>query len=154
MLTFLPPSSLCALMATGRSGCAAARLRAVWFDLVTRCAPFGPDELQVLHQARLTHDWLGFFKLVHFACRVKATVRNIKDLANTQLRLLKQEADEFAHRNDDYIWIDKDSWHMRPLPIRDCRFGFGDHEWNGEGNLCARCGLRTPICSKGEHKLL
>ena len=64
MLSFLMPASLCALMATGRSGCAAGRLRSVWFGIALHCAPFRPRELRVLHDARLTHDWLGFYKVL------------------------------------------------------------------------------------------
>ena len=63
MLSFLMPASLCTLMVTGRSGCAAARLRSVWFGLALHCAKFGPKELRVLHDVRLTHDWLGFYKV-------------------------------------------------------------------------------------------
>ena len=64
MLSFLTPASLCALMATGRSGCGAGRLRSVWFGIALHCAPFRPQELYVLRKARLTHDWLGFYKVL------------------------------------------------------------------------------------------
>ena len=105
MMTFLPPSSLCAVMATGRTGCAAARLREVWFGLVLRSAPFGSRELQVLRDARFTHDWMGFFKVVHLACRIKATSNKIAGLNNTQLQLLHQEAIEFTHPNSADQWL-------------------------------------------------
>ena len=68
MLAYLPPASLCAVMATGRSGCAAGRLRSVWFGLALHCAPFGPQELHVLHNVRATHDWLGFYKVHQLWC--------------------------------------------------------------------------------------
>lgn len=105
MMTFLPPSSLCAVMATGQTGCAAARLREVWFGLVVRSAPFGARELRVLCDARLTHDWMGFFKVVHLACRMKATSNKIAGLPSKQLNLLHQEAMEFTHPNREDQWM-------------------------------------------------
>ena len=105
MMTFLPPPSLCAVMATGRTGCAAARLREVWFGLVVRSALFGAHELRVLCDARLTHDWMGFFKVVHLACRIKATSNKIAGLPSTQLHLLHQEAMEFTHPNREDQWM-------------------------------------------------
>ena len=74
MMSFLPPSSLCALMATARSGCAAATLRDVWFGLAIHCAPFRAQELQALHDARFTHDWMGLFKVTSYAILVVVIV--------------------------------------------------------------------------------
>ena len=108
MLSFLPPASLCAVMATGQQGCAAARLRDVWFGIVVHSFPFGPQELRVLQDSRLTHDWLGFYKVVHLACRIQATANQIsirqQEITGIQLRLLQQEALEFTHENTPGAW--------------------------------------------------